>query len=216
MPKNKFNTSDLAAMSPQDIVALNFKDLRTATRQLVDIVNKRIKRAEKSGLKQFQDDYDGLASFSLARFNQEYGSELSLKGKSDVQLRSIMRNAQKVLNAESGSLGGINKRRKRQAKQFNVPIEKLDDFWDAYNKFKELHPIEMYKNPSGDPEVTEDGTIIRTNKIQEMLSDLINENSGLNIDSMVKIIQGRLEREEERKMKIFDIDSNPLSFKFTL
>lgn len=215
MPRNKFNTSDLAAMSPQDIVALNSKDLRTATRQLVDIVNKRIKRAENSGLKQFQDDYDGLASFSLARFNQEYGSDLSLKGKSDVQLRSIMRNAQKVLNAESGSLGGINRMRKRHSKQLNVPVEKLDDFWEVYNKFKELHPIEMYKHPS-EPEELTDGTIIRTNDIQKMISDLINENSGLHVDSMITIIQGRLEREEERKMKIFDVDSNPLSFKFTM
>lgn len=127
MAKNKYKTSDLLAMSFQDMSKLTTQDLKKAVAQLGAIANKRATRLSKS---------DVATSSALVAFEKS-GGKVSVAKKTQSQLRREFARTQKFLNAKTSTITGAKRYQKETSERLGVKNWNQDQwktYWNAYEQ----------------------------------------------------------------------------------
>ena len=146
MAQNTFNTDYLIKLSPDDLLGLSGKELKSATRQIIDVARKRYQR----GYKTWGDAW-ALADYARAvnrRARIGPKGEVfpitdvrqSIKGKTDAQIREEFRIAQKFLQEKTSTEKGRRETKKKIEVYLKeqMTTEQFRDIFETFNKIKEM------------------------------------------------------------------------------
>lgn len=108
---------DIMSMSWKEMKSLNERELKALSQRLNSAANKRLRRIEKSGEANWSPAYQHI---------KKSGGDFSVKGKGDkISLMNEIQRASGFLQAETGSVEGIKRYKKKVKKVFNKGYKKL-------------------------------------------------------------------------------------------
>ena len=121
---------------PSGLYVLNETEFRKAVTKIVSVANKRIKRLEKSNLKD---------SPAYQKWLNEGGVKFSVKGKTHNQLQREVSRLKKFMESETSTVKGLNNTLKNMAKATGVKYKNLRDLQSkAKNFFTLASKVEQY------------------------------------------------------------------------
>ena len=162
-----------------------FKE-RSEARRLVSLANKRLRRLEKKG-------YTNSPAYKATN------GYFSVRGKSQAEIQSLIRNMNKFIKAATSTIRGTNKYAKDLAKTTGVKYKNMRDLKKKIPKFFELSSkVEQYLRSAEDM-----ASAIHYNQIWEQVNVYVKDNNidlskaEGDIDGMIKHISNALKKYEE-------------------
>ena len=172
MPQNKFNTAKLLSMSADDFKSLPESEQRTATRQLIDIANKRFQRGVKSwgemgALRVYADKTSLRANKTGKTIMPMQRGKQSIVGKKGTELYEEFEIAQHFLNLPTSAEKGRMESKKKFEKTIKTPLTRTQ-----YRRLFELYDKTVELNKAGIISVESSfGTDNLLREMEEYLSD---------------------------------------------
>lgn len=163
---------DILRMDQADWGRLSRSDLAKATRILADAANKRLKSFDKTG------DYSPATQAA-----KRSGGSFSTKGKNRNQLEHEFARARSFLTAETSTKRGWREVKQRTIDRFEqttgvrIPFGKFNDFWQAYEKLRDLDPSIVNR-------------AIKYHVMDELVQKLI---AGQDVDQIVSSMHARID-----------------------
>lgn len=112
------------------------RKFRNEASRLASMANKRLKRLEKSGMKD---------SPAYKKWLDEGGEKFSIRGKDYNQLQKEMARMRNFINSETSTIRGINKVLKEMAENTGIKYKNLAELRNSSKKFFELaSKVEQY------------------------------------------------------------------------
>lgn len=166
---NGLTWKDVIELNPTHISGISQKSLAKLTSRLVSVYNKRVKRLENSGMAQFSPAYKGLVESGKTR--------LSVKGASQEQLFDVFRDAKRFLSErQTSTIKGTQKLIDDIADRLGYRFQDKTEshqFWEAYDKLKELQLIDTTKGKA-------------SKSAQVEIADLMFKKDNMSIDEILK------------------------------
>jgi len=169
---------DVMSMSWDEINKLNIRDLRSATRTLADVANKRINRLEKS-------DYVAKNALNAAR---EGGGKFSTKGLNTNQLRGELNRARAFLSLKTSTVRGASKVYKAREKAlYGAPAESREQALSRLqqsNKVEELYGKFLQLNPTSK-------NTLGSETLRGLAAEMVEDNPDMTIDDLLNDMSDR-------------------------
>lgn len=172
MPQNKFNTAKLLSMSAEDFKSLPKSEQRSATRQLIDIANKRFQRGVKSwgemgALRVYADKTSQRANKTGKTILPMRRGKQSIVGKEGTELYEEFEIAQHFLNLPTSTEQGRIETKKKFEKTIKTTLsrEQYQRLFELYDKTVELNKASIISVESSY------GTDNLLREMEEYLSD---------------------------------------------
>lgn len=133
LPRVKGRTaSQIASMPIQEFNRMDEADMRRAVSTMASVANKRLRRFQAAG-----------ESSPAVRSVEESGGRFSVKGKTLNELRSEFMRAKQFLESPTGTRSGWEKVKRGvidalARRGVEISNKTFDDFWEAYEKLKEI------------------------------------------------------------------------------
>ena len=184
---NKFNTAKLLSLSADDFKSLTASEQRSATRQLIDIANKRFQRGVKSwgemgALRVYADETSQRANKTGKTILPMRRGKQSIVGKEKEELYEEFKIAQHFLNLPTSTEKGRLKAKEKFEKTIKTTLTR-----EQYRRLFEMYDKTMELNQSGIISVESSyGTDNLLREMEEYLSD------GGDVDSWLEESEERL------------------------
>ena len=181
------NISDINYTTRQ-LLSMTRSEMAKVVSKLASAANKRLKRIEQAGLKEYSSAY---------RYIQSSGGKFSVKGKSKEELILEYKRAKGYLSPErsTSTLRGTRKVKKENeqkvADRLGVTFKnkkESKDFWRAYNKYADAHRSDVYNQGS--------------DTIQRLIAQRVEQGKSLNATAVTKMINKYIEAEREEISRI--------------
>lgn len=181
------NISDINYTTRQ-LLSMTRSEMAKVVSKLASTANKRLKRIEKAGLKEYSSAY---------RYIQSSGGKFSVKGKSKEELILEYKRVKGYLSPErrTSTLAGTRKvkeeNEQKVADRLGVTFKnekESKDFWRAYNKYADTHRSDVYNQGS--------------NTIQRLIAQRVEQGKSLNATAVTKMINKYIEAEREEISRI--------------
>lgn len=172
----------------RQLLSMTRSEIAKVVSKLASAANKRLKRIEQAGLKEYSSAY---------RYIQSSGGKFSVKGKSKEELILEYKRVKGYLSPErrTSTVAGTRKAKeeneKKVAERLGVVFKnkkESKDFWQAYNKYADSHRINVYNQGS--------------DTIQRLIAQRVDQGKSLNATSVTKMINKYIEAEREEISRI--------------
>ena len=189
MAQNKFNTAKLLSMSVDDFKSLPESEQRSATRQLIDIANKRFQRGVKSwgemgALRVYADKTSLRANKTGKTIMPMQRGKQSIVGKEKEELYEEFEIAQHFLNLPTSTEKGRMETKKKFEKTIKTTLTRTQ-----YQRLFELYDKTVELNQAGIISVESSfGTDNLLREMEEYLSD------GGDVDTWLDESEERLDK----------------------
>ena len=212
------NVNELKQLSWNDINTMNKDELMKNTRKLVNVINKRIDVVLGPTQGPIPTDEELLnakipiisesgesSGTSLGNYILEHNGKVrNLRDLNTNQLKKLFRETQHTLNAKTGSYRGFEKVLKKQSERLNISKKNLKNYWNSYNKFKEVSGDLLYR--------------LGSNQVQKLLAEYSEGKYEDDIGSdIINDMREYVKDREDRQNALLDeeIDSEiPIDFDF--
>ena len=181
------NISDINYTTRQ-LLSMTRSEMAKVVSKLASVANKRLKRIEQAGLKEYSSAY---------RYIQSSGGKFSVKGKSKEELILEYKRAKGYLSPErrTSTVRGTRKvkeeNEQKVADRLGVTFKnekESKDFWRAYNKYADSHRSDVYNQGS--------------DTIQRLIAQRVEQGKSLNASAVTKMINKYIEAEREEISRI--------------
>lgn len=181
------NISDINYTTRQ-LLSMTRSEMAKIVSKLASAANKRLKRIEQAGLKEYSSAY---------RYIQSSGGKFSVKGKSKEELILEYKRVKGYLSPErrTSTVAGTRKvkeeNEQKVADRLGVTFKnekESKDFWRAYNKYADTHRSDVYNQGS--------------DTIQRLIAQRVEQGKSLNATAVTKMINKYIEAEREEISRI--------------